>query len=243
VATTSGIVIALWLERRKKPDLKIECGDPVRQTIPKDPPYNDPPLTRLHVNVRNLPLSPPLSWFWNRETAVGTRAWISFYQDKLGRFKMLGRWKNAGVPQIPSSWIKDRQLPKGLQDTMDIQPYVMTDDIQGLDIAIRCEKEEKDEQGTVQYTEEQECYAWNNENYLYDGGAKNDLNVKFRHPDHSLAAGVYYVKVVVTSGGREFNDLFVLHNDREFMLMAIPDTKEKDKLIKSLPDCRIAKPS
>jgi hypothetical protein len=232
IASLVGVWLALRLEGMKRPNLKITKCEPDPQQL-----LRNPNLTRLHVHVENLALPNLLTQFWNRETAVGCRAWITFYKDDKSPFKLkiLARWKEAEVPQIPEFWIKEKRLPKGLQETIDIQPTDSERSGEKLDIAVKFKKRED-----ARYIEEEECYAWNNENYLYEG----DENVMHRHPDHKLEAGVYYVRVVVVSGGRQFKELFKLHNEtgKKFELQTIDNEQEKDELMKLL-ERAIAKPS
>jgi hypothetical protein len=213
ITTFLGIFLVLTLDRKRRADLKITKGEDTEEE-------KDPPQKYLHVTVENLPLCRIHSFFQDRETALSTRAWITFYhyddpsQPSCAFDRdMLARWSDNPIPDIPEYYRDMKELQRGLPETMDIQPEEKV----RLDIATRIKGDN-------------ECYGWNNEGYLYDD---------HRNADWCLNKGRYLVKVRAKTAGRDFKALFLLQNDGDYESFKLEpiDTREKNKLMKLLPKC------
>lgn len=194
VATILLGLFPVWLDRQKSPKLSMEVGEP--EKLKEDNPYKHPPCTWLHVRVKNLSLGGLASKLINREPALDCHAWVTFYQrhDLSCPFDhaMKARWSDTAVPVIDDFYKKIETLPKGLQETVDIQPGKC----ERLDIAIRTKGDEQ-------------CYGWNNEGYLYDDN-------KYTNPKWQLQKVLYIATVRVETGGRKFEDIFMVCNEGEY---------------------------
>jgi hypothetical protein len=202
IAGIVGIVFVLWLERQRRPGLSMEVGVP--STIDEQDVLKRIPTTFLRVNIHNKTVPKWLSWVYDGEPALTCTGWISFYHldgECIFSKEMLARWSETQDP--PS--IQITKTEKGAvarlvntQNSVDIPPGEST----LIDICCR-------------FNNEEVCYGWNNESYLHN----------WRNPARILGKGTYLALVRVKSGGREFQDVFVIINDglfRDFRLEPAP---------------------
>ena len=207
LATVLGILIVLLLERKRRPQLSMTIGQ--SSTIEKNDTLNRSPCTWLHVQIHNPSLPRFLAWCYDREPAFSCHAWVTFHHlDGVRVFdrKMNARWSDTPPPEIADMYKQTKTLPKTVQETVDIPPG----EYANIDIALRLEGED-------------ECYGWNNENYLYDNN---------KNPNWRLDKGRYIAQVTVKSAGRQFTDAFMVCNDvpyQDFRLETI-DRKSKSSL-------------
>jgi hypothetical protein len=202
---TSGAV-AVFVENKRRPRLKLSIGAP-----PLDPPPYDPPrhgireMRFLFVKVENAPLLGWTRWMI-RAPALQCGATITFHhldgQNVFGR-TMVGRWSASPEPvTLPVVGPQGQQFQiidfarLTVESRMDIYPG----QTQTLDIAARSD-------------DDQECYGWNNDEYF--------CTPPWRNPNWRLPKGRYLVRVIIGSSGQEFTDCYRLINDlsrREFRL-------------------------
>ena len=163
-------------------------------------------------------LSKPLGW---RALAPFHR-WNNSSLKRVFEYDMDARWSDTAPPEIPKQYKEgeDRILPKGLQETFDIQPG--EESTARLDIVWRARDDD-------------DCYGWNDHNYLYDD--EGDDKKQYRNPKSKLPRGRYIAKVRVITGGREFPDLCIVCNDDDyesFRLCSIKDERKKKEFKKAL---------
>jgi len=182
-----GVILALLYESRRRPRLKITVHD--RTSSGKEYPLGS--VVWLHVRVTNLKKPRWQTIFQDPEAALACRAWVAFFHlDGNAVFKpeMPARWANTEEP-IPifanAGNITWARLVN-VQQTFDIPAENSGD----LDVVCRFEGEES-------------CYGFNNDSYLH----------RFRNNTWKLPPGRYIIRVRVRTGGREFAELFMLHND------------------------------
>lgn len=191
LAALVGIFIVLALERQRRPRLVTRIGDVVH-------PFDNDPAGRKprrwpHIEVHNAKITRWLAWVYDGDPALACRAWISFHSVSDGRRifadDMPARWSEAHQPSIVELPTADGGRGYAVQNVQ----YAI-DIPSGECVTIAPATRAKDEEI---------CFGWNNESYLHN----------FEHPHWRLNAGRYYVRVRVTTGGREFSDAFLLVND------------------------------
>ncbi len=192
IAAVIGILIVLWIERQRRPYLDMEVGIP--GTIDSADPLKRPVITFLHVRIKNKNVPKWLSWVYDGEPALSCSAWISFYHldgHQVFSREMTARWTETPEPNIQQFEIEKGMAARvtNVQNTVDIPPGESSQ----VDIVSRIKDED-------------ECYGWNNESYLYN----------WRHPSWRLDKGRYIALVRVKSGGREFTDAFIVVNNVNF---------------------------
>jgi len=191
LGTLGSIGTAIWIERLRRPCLRLEIEPPL------DPVY----MTPGNVNYRALRVqvsNKRLPWMV-REAALQCHATVRFrHLDGRDVFlkPMEGRW--AGSPQPTTSPIidlKGQQIGALLDFNLMSRPSridIHPGETEAIDIAARFESD-------VQ------CYGWSNESYF--------SNPRGRNRERELGAGRYLVDVTVKSSGQPCHHRFVLMND------------------------------
>lgn len=200
LAGVVGILVVLWLERQRRPGLRMQLGEPGE--IKDGDPLGRPLSKWPHVQVHNRNVPWWLGWVYHGEPALACRAWITFHHMDGHRVfdrEMNVRWSETPEPAVEVVNTEKGQVAKlvGAQDTIDIPPGEYTN----IDVTIKTKGDT-------------DCYGWNNESYLY----------KWKHPSWRLEKGRYVAKIRVKTGGREFTDAFLIANDvpyEDFRLEAI----------------------
>ena len=203
------IVITIWIERLRKPKLKLKIGKAINlssQEIPNAGKFH----RHLYVLLENKPLSKWLSWM-TRNPAIQCHGHISFHhldgQNYSGRTMPI-RWSGRPEPVLPWFEIDERRIPiidytrLRLESYMDIHPGEQEE----LDIAVRFDNND-------------ECYGWTNESYFR----------QLRHPDWRLPPGRYLVKVVVVTAGEKTSEVLRLVNDVPWKDFRLEEAKKEDK--------------
>lgn len=191
LATVVGILIVLWLERKRRPRLEIKLGSTI------DAFQNDlagrTPRRWPHLEVHNLKIAPWLSWVYDGDPALSCKAWISFHSLIDGRrifaADMPARWSEADQPSIAEMPGPGGSRLAGIQN-VQYAIDIPTGECMTISPATRPNNDVS-------------CYGWNNESYLHT----------FDHPNWKLDKGRYYVRLKVITVGREFVDSFLLVND------------------------------
>lgn len=206
IAGIVGILIVLWIERQKRPELSMRVGVPGR--IGDNDPLGRQAATWVKIQIHNSNMPRWLRWVYDREPALACRAWITFHH--LDGRRVFDREMNARWSETPEPRVEVKQTEKGqvgillgVQDSVDIPPGEYTN----VDIAIRVKSDT-------------DCYGWNNESYLYN----------WEHPAWKLEKGRYVARVRVKTGGREFVDAFLIVNDiphEDFRLEPVEDELKK----------------
>ncbi len=191
IAGLLGAFVAFWIERNRRPKLTFEI---------EKPPVSLGNRTHLRILVHNQRMR-----FFERNPALMCSALIEFYYPDPDRIpvysnddgtakSMQGRWACTPEPVQPIL------LPNGQQaKALPNIPHnvdIPVDEKCALDVAMR-------------FSGEDVCYGWNNDGYFH---------VNFKNDKWRLSRGKYIVKVKVKTGGREFNQEFLLINDIEFRL-------------------------
>jgi hypothetical protein len=210
IAGIVGIVFVLWLERQKRPGLSMKVGIP--STIDEQDVLKRKPTTFLRVNVHNKTVPKWLAWVYDGEPALSCTGWISFHHldgQRVFSQEMLARWSETlDPPPIQITKTDEGNVARLVnpQDSVDIPPGEST----LLDVCCR-------------FIDEEVCYGWNNESYLHN----------WRNPSRKLDKGRYLARVRVKSGGREFQDVFMIIDDVPFgdfrLEPALPKYKEAVK--------------
>jgi hypothetical protein len=214
-----GILLGIWIERSRKPKLRITVGKP--HLISQDDILSRPPAKWLVLEIHNSTTPKWIAWLYNREIASACRASISFYHldgHRVYDRQMQARWSGAREPTIigqtfpvhrptgpdlgakPSSNVRpqtensDSEFVEvkrmvDFQNEIDIIPGETTN----LDVVFRIDGDS-------------DCYGWNNESYLYD----------WKHPKWKLEKGRYIAKVTIKTGGTEFSSAYLVVNDVPF---------------------------
>lgn len=201
-----GILIVLWIERQKRPGLTIKLGQ--SGELKDDDPLKRMPGKWLHVQVHNKNVPKWLSWVYHGEPALASRAWITFHHldgQKVFDREMIARWSSSEEPKVVVISIDNEQAKRliGGHDYIDIPPGEHFD----LDIVFRSKNDN-------------DCYGWSNESYLYD----------WKHPEWRLEKGRYIAKIKVKTGGREYINAFLIANDvryEDLRLAEIDDDLKK----------------
>ena len=211
IAGVVGILVVLWIERQRRPRLSMHVGIP--GTIDEHDPLKRHPTTFLKVQIHNLCVPKWLSWVYDGEPALSSAGWITFHHldgQRVFDREMLARWSETQDPPPIAATKTDEGLIARLvnpQNAVDIPPG----EYANLDVVNRLEGEA-------------ECYGWNNESYIHG----------WKHPSWRLDKGRYVAKIRVKSGGREFQDAFVVVNDipfADFRLEEAP-TEVKDRILR-----------
>ena len=206
IAGVVGILIVLWIERQRRPNIFMKVGEPGRITVAD--PLKRPPASWLNVEVHNRSIPSWLRWVYDGEPALSCRAWITFHHldgHRVFNREMYVRWSETPEPRVRFTPIEDGKVARlvGVQDTVDIPPGEYTN----LDVVFRVDGEDA-------------CYGWNNESYLHN----------WRHPSWQLDKGRFIAKVRVKTGGREFVDAFMIVNDvpyQDFRLETIDNNLKR----------------
>jgi len=193
IAGIVGIAIILWIERQRRPVLFMKVGVP--GTLDEKDVLKRHPTTFLKIQVHNRTLPKWLSWVYVGEPALSCVGWITFFDIEgrpLFQKEMQARWSETqDPPPIQYTQIEGGMVARLVnpQNSVDIPPG----EYSNLDLANKIQGEDH-------------CYGWNNESYIHN----------WRHPDWKLPAGNYLARVRIKTGGREFRDLFLIHNDEGF---------------------------
>ena len=194
------IVTVIFVENLRKPKLELAIADP------HDKEYGDEHPARKSVGVwkvRYLGISlvnkSPSWWFkWiSRNAALQCRGFITFHhldgQNVFGR-AMPVRWSYTPEPIPIVGIIDNKQIyifdPAKL--TLESRVDVYPGESQRLDVGAR-------------FNNEDECYGWNNENYI--------SVPQWRNPSWKLSHKRYLIKVTVVSSGDKCTKIFRLIND------------------------------
>lgn len=157
-----GALIALWLEKFKDPDLKIEVSESANSFHNYPNGYVVPGEWKFfRVRVVNRPLPRYLSWIMSREVAENVRAQISFREINQ---TMKGRW--SGTLELPFTSPSDQMRLANFPDpeTIFVGDHVL------LDIFAK-------------HDGDNEAYGWNNEAYL---NAWRTAKYKLNPGDYSI---------------------------------------------------------
>ena len=201
VAGFVGTLIVLWIiERRRRVVLRFSSPEPIERKSTN--------TIHLQINVCNKNMSPLLSWIYDREPALLCRAWLQFHtpdgQTAVYPDEMIGRWAETPEPFIyPRGGELPLIVPSWLQNQVDIPAGENV----ALDIVFK-------------YTNEVECYGWNNDVYSHPG---------WRNPNWKLDKGRYIVEIRVKTEGREFTDIFWLINETDFRIEPVTDKRLRNK--------------
>lgn len=193
IAGTLGILIVLWIESQKRPSLSMRIGIP--GTIDEHDALKRHPTTFLKVQIHNRNVPKWLSWVYDGEPALSCAGWITFHHrdgPKVFDREMLARWSETqDPPPIHATKTEEGVIARLVnpQNTIDIPPG----EYANLDVVSRFDGEDA-------------CYGWNNESYMHN----------WKHPEWELDKGRYLAKIRVKTGGREFEDAFVVVNDIPF---------------------------
>jgi hypothetical protein len=201
------ILIVLVVEGLRRPKLVLSIANPLLVSVGAGQGKS------LRIDVYNK----PLLWAMSRAPGLQCRGEITFYhldgQDRFGK-PMAARWSDSIQPGpirgvLPDGQEFQIQDPERLtlESRMDIFPGEHKD----LDVVIR-------------FSEDQDCYGWNNETYF--------RSTDGRHPDWKLEHNRYLVKVMITSSGQKFLDVFRLVNDVPYNSFRLdPATPEDRRLL------------
>jgi len=187
------ILITICIENLRKPKLQF------RIALPHDRGYQGRPARQARFLGLDL-VNKPLPWWarWmSRNAAIQAHGIITFHrldgQNIFGRAMNI-RWSGSPEPIAMSVEVGGNKISIvdptrfTLTPRMDIYPG----EAERLDVAAR-------------FDQEDECYAWSNENYL--------SRPLWRNPDWKLPSGRYIVKVTIISAGQKCAGLFRLIND------------------------------
>ncbi len=183
VAAGVAVVLALWAEKMRQPNLEITASEDANADVTYTPPHN--PVGRwkfFRIMVINKPFPLPFQWI-PRYTAESCSADITITKDGTDKesFTMKGRW--AGTPE-----------PVGLSNEQKFIKAIFPDPIsitlgdgEPLDVIAKPGNDV-------------EAYAWNNDVY-YSSNWKT----------HKLTRGLYTVEVKIkTHNGSKFQKSFEL---------------------------------
>jgi len=187
------ILITIWLENLRKPNLEIRIASPA------DVQYKGSPATQarfLGLELINKPLPRWARWM-SRDAAIQCHGTITFHhldgQNVFGRAMPI-RWSGSPEPIAMRLVVDDKHIfiadPARFTLTPRIDVY--PGEAERLDVASRFDNED-------------ECYGWSNESYF--------SNPVWRNPDWKLPSGRYLVKVTVISAGDKCTGIFRLIND------------------------------
>ena len=207
-----GILVVLWIERQRRPRIFMDVGK--HNEIGPNDPLGRSPAKWLYVQIHNKGMPRWLAWVYNRESAQSCRAWITFYHldgNRVYDREMHARWSETPEPNVvvtevsgnrtqadhPTAAPKDLMTIGGssdrpcfvrlvnVQETIDIPPGEHAK----VDVVFRM-------------ADEDDCYGWCNDSYLYN----------WKHPGWRLEKGRYIAKVRVKTGGKEWVDTFLVEN-------------------------------
>jgi hypothetical protein len=185
-----GIVLIAERQRRPALSFEIEPVAPIRQDGAKF----------LRVRVRNHGLPRFLAAVYERQPALLTRVWITFYHldgepvFAHGR-RMRGRWSDTPDPfratPVSPTMLVNVVEPFATSNSIDIP----ADDYETLDVVMRGPDTE-------------ECVGWSNAHQMAIAGAPPPVGETL-----TLSRGIYLVQLEAMTGGRIFDDTFRLVND------------------------------
>lgn len=227
--TVSGFLVSLFLEKMKKPQIRMEVAEPELGTGSN--------AKYLWVNIKNMPLKGFMSFFTDRGTAYACKAFVSVYtfENHSFCFKMPGRWGETITPEYEEVKLESKIIGK-IAPVPDSKALIIT---RGDGVQIR--RRLINEQITydipagsstildivARQNNENECYGWNDENYLLDD---KSIGIERR----KLKPGQYIAVVRLEVGGHEFYETFKIRNDEpfeKFRLESYPKKKFPKKLL------------
>ena len=184
LGSIGGLIVALWIERLKRPKLRIAIAphsDQVSLGIQR---------RFLYLHVRNIVLCRPFRWFLIRESALSCYARIEFLRlDRTAFFArpMDARWSES--PQPPQLAQNGVVYP----NVIDVLRYrdIHTNRSERLDVAFKCE-------GATA------CYGFTNTSYVQPA---------LQDPEWLLPGDRYLVRVSIFTGSFEKTETFTLRND------------------------------
>ncbi|QQG43980.1 MAG: hypothetical protein HYW86_03905 [Candidatus Roizmanbacteria bacterium] len=179
-----GAIIGWLLQRLTDiltaPNFKIDIGTS---------PIFQPPTAKDHYKFMNVSVINVkrgiLSFFISSNTATNARVWLSFLdpETKAELLKINGRWTTTKEPV-------DYHGGVNIGDALLVSRETIPPD-ESTEISIAIKKQGMDE-----------CYAFNNESYLYS----------WEKPDFQLDQKRYLLKVKIAAEGKEWVRNFILLN-------------------------------
>ena len=188
-----GVVLALYLERRKMPEIELSVIDSAHADNDyrnSNPPIGNPQIGRckfFRIVVTNKKMPKYLGWLIRRNTAENCRAQIVITGiDNTTNFSLDGRWTDT--PELPFLRPEDY-----FQKIINPDPVtIVSGSFEKLDLLAR-------------YDNENCAYIWNNKSYLNN----------WRTLDYKLIEGSYSAKITINtqngiSATKEFK-IFIGH--------------------------------
>jgi hypothetical protein len=178
------VLLALWIERVRLPNIEIHATDEAHSDMTYDPPHPFAGRWKFfRVDVGNQPLPTPFGWI-PRQAAENCRAKIEFFRPAESRsiFEMRGRW--ASTPELAYVADADRIVKVLHPDPVTIPANKR----EFLDVIVKNESDK-------------DAYGWNNEAYLHG----------WRTPHYKLNPGNYRVEIHISpQNGRTVHQKFQL---------------------------------
>jgi hypothetical protein len=191
-----GALIVIQVERLRRPKLNLRLVATQDGKYPAGRPARTSRF--IHLHVVNEPLPRWATWM-SRNAAIQCRGSISFHrmdgQDIFGR-SMPIKWVRTPEALPMAILSSDGRTTGFLVDPLRILAEPREDIAPGeaaaLDVVVR-------------YDDEPECYGWNMESYQSDP--------PWRNPKWKLPAGLYLLRVEISSGDQSCIGVFRLIND------------------------------
>lgn len=201
------IVITIWIENLRRPKLELRTKQATDVRYPPNRPAKRGRF--LALELVNKPL-PRFARWMSRNAAMQCHGYITFHNivdgNRIFPNAMPIRWSSS--PELlPSILVIDNKIAGKLiePDRYNLRPRidVYPGEVESVDVAAR-------------FDEDDECYAWCNENYLSEP--------IWRNPRWRLPKGTYLTKVTVFSAGEKCMGTFRLINNGSLQDFCLKDT-------------------
>jgi len=212
------IIITLWFEAVRKPELVLELyhpGDP--DSFVMKGPQGTRSGVPLQIDLINLPLPRSLAWFLQRDIATHCRGTIIFrYLDGSLAVErpMTARWNNSPQPIHKQHVVEQGETYDRI--IYDLGRLITTRDVSPgcrdkLDVAVRLERDVC-------------AYGWSNDTYWHG---------YYRVP-WKLPQGDYLVEVRIAASNAHHQDVFRLKNKGELPegFQLLPATASDRKIVR-----------
>lgn len=187
-----GIVIILFIDRSRRPELQIKEGN--IGFMEPDDQLGRPEAAFRYIKIKNKPIFPLWGFFFDREPAYACKAWITFMdleKNRLFEEEMLGRWTSNPEPLIHEIKKGDKVYRRlqVIQNDVDIHPG-----------------EELNLNTVVKIKGDKNCYGWSDETYLHG----------WENPKWKISEKKFLMKIRIRTGGREYVKIIGIENNQNF---------------------------
>jgi hypothetical protein len=210
------ILTTIVIESVRKPKLELKIAKPFGMTYSQEAPAQNAYWLQLVL------INKPLLWLWrwmSRSAALQCHGTIQFCDINGNPIypKMTIRWSTSPQPLAIGGTIEEgRDHYKRLfifdpdRFVLEQRKDIYPGELESLDVAVR-------------FDDDDECYAWSNENYFSEP--------MWRNENWIIPQGRYLAKVTITSSGEKCERLFRLMNEGPKRNFHLEKAQRNDKVI------------